>query len=309
MSEPRNVLVIANPTSGRGRGARTAHEVAARLRARGTDVVLRFTEHRGDGEGIAAAALGDSAHRPNVVVACGGDGTIQEIANALVSSKDRTGQTPPPMALAPSGRCNDFARVLGIRPRVDSIVAAIVDGTPRAVDLGRANGRHFCTVATAGIDAEVTEFVDRMRMPLTRTPAYVYGALRVLARFKPHRVRIEGEFGRIECPIFIASTANTSSYGGAIPIAPSADPTDGLLDVCVIRYMSRLKALAMIPRVLRGRHASHPQVTMVRTRRYTLESDSPLQLWADGEPIAKTPTTIEIAPAAITVYTPRAVAQ
>ena len=296
--------MIANPTSGRGRGRRTADGVGERLHAHGFEVVARFTERRGDGERIAAAVLGDSDRRPHIIVACGGDGTIQEIANALATLRENTGIARAALALAPAGRCNDFARALGIAPNIDSIVAAITDGEPREIDLGRVNGRHFCTVATAGIDAEVTNFVDRMRMPLAGTPAYVYGALRMLLRYRPYHVRMEGDFGRIECPIFIASTANTSSYGGAIPIAPSADPTDGLLDVCVITYMSKLRALAMIPRVMRGRHLLHPQVHFVQTRRYTLSSEEPLELWADGERIATTPATIEVVPAAISVYTP-----
>ncbi len=304
MAYQRKVLIIANPTSGRGRGRRTADGVGERLHAHGFEVAVRFTERRGDGERIAAAALGDSVHRPDIMVACGGDGTIQEIANVLVTLRGNTGIARPALALAPAGRCNDFARVLGITPTVDSIVAAITEGEPREIDLGCVNGRHFCTVATAGIDAEVTDFVDRMCMPLAGTPAYVYGALRVLLRYRPYHVRMEGDFGKIECPVFIASTANTSSYGGAIPIAPSADPTDGLLDVCVITYMSKLRALTMIPRVMRGRHLVHPQVHFVRTRRYTLSSEEPLELWADGERVAATPAIIEVVPAAISVYTP-----
>lgn len=279
-----------------------ADGVGERLHAQGFDVRARFTERRGDGERIAAGALGESDQFPDMIVACGGDGTIQEIANALVKSRDWNGASPPALALAPAGRCNDFARVLGISPTVESIVGAITDGEPRSVDLGCVNGRHFCTVATAGIDAEVTDFVDHMRMPLAGTPAYVYGALRVLLRYRPYHVRMEGDFGTVECPIFIASTANTSSYGGAIPIAPSASPVDGQLDVCVITYMSKLRALAMIPRVMRGRHLVHPQVHFVRTRRYTLSSREPLELWADGERIATTPATVEIVPAAISVY-------
>lgn len=312
MNVPQTVLLIANPTSGRGRGRTTADGVSDGLRARGFEVAVRFTEGRGDAERITAASLGDGDRRPGIIVACGGDGTIQEIAHALAvgtasaTTVGRVGSADnePSLALAPSGRCNDFARALGIATDVKSIVAAIADGKRRPIDLGSVNGRHFCTVVTAGIDAEVTDFVDRMKMPLAGTPAYVYGALRVLLRYRPYHVRLEGDFGRIDRPIFIASSANTSSYGGAIPIAPDASPTDGLLDVCVITYMSKLRALAMIPRVMRGRHPGHPQVQFVKTKRYSITSDEPLELWADGERIGRTPATIEVVPGAISVCVP-----
>ena len=172
------------------------------------------------------------------------------------------------------------------------------------MDLGRVNGRHFCTVATAGIDAEISQFVDQMRMPLTGTLAYLYGALRVLARYRPRRLRIEGDFGIIDRPVFLASSANTSSYGGAVPIAPSASACDGQLDLCVIEFMSKLRALRMVPRVLRGAHVRHPGVQFVRTRRLTIQSADPLELWADGELVGSTPATIEVVPGAIHVVVP-----
>jgi diacylglycerol kinase (ATP) len=159
-------------------------------------------------------------------------------------------------------------------------------------------------VATLGIDAEVSSFVDRMLMPLRGTPAYIYGALRMLARYRAPLVRIEGDFGVIEKRIFLASSANTSSYGGAIPIAPDATPTDGLLDLCVINEVGLLRALAMIPIVMAGRHARQPEVSFVRTRQATIETDAPAEIWADGERIARTPAVIEVVPDALEVIVP-----
>ncbi len=116
--------------------------------------------------------------------------------------------------------------------------------------------------------------------------------------------KITGDFGVIEQPIFLASTANTSSYGGAIKIAPRATPTDGQLDLCVIEAVSRLRALTLLPTVLAGRHCSQPEVRFIQTTRLTIDATEPLDLWADGERLGHTPATIEVAPGAIRVMLP-----
>jgi len=308
---PRSILIVANPVSGRGRGRRTADGVAADLSSRGIDIEVRFTTERGEAGRIASewcrrnADRSPDLSRSSCVVACGGDGTIQEVAHALAGLRSELEDDRPILGLAPAGRCNDFARALGIRSDPRVIADTLATGIPVPIDLGRVNGQHFCTVATVGIDAEITQYVDEMRMPLTGTPAYLYGALRVLMRYQPRGLRIAGDFGVIERPVFLASSANTSSYGGAVPIAPGADPTDGELDLCVIEFMSKLRALRIIPTVLRGRHTHRPGVSFVRTKRLTIEAPRPLAIWADGERVADTPATIDVVPGAVRVMRPQ----
>lgn len=298
-----SILLVVNPTSGRGRGRRTAEGLTARLQARGRTVVVQETKQRGDAERFVRDLLADPKRQYGCVVACGGDGTIQEIANALALT-DRVGPRPV-LGLAPAGRCNDFSRVLGISRDVDAIADVLLDGRPRPLDLGRVNGRCFCTVVTVGVDADVSSFVDGMRMPLSGTIAYLYGTLRVLARYRPRSLRISGDFGVIEEPVFLASTANTSLYGGAIPIAPDAVPDDGKLDLCVIQHVSVPRMLTLVPKVLRGRHAGEPEIRLIRTTHLKIESVEPLELWADGERIAETPATIDVLPGCVDVLMPR----
>lgn len=300
-----SILLVVNPTSGRGRGRRTAEALTPRLQARGRSVVVRETVQRGDAERFVRDALTKPENRYGCVVACGGDGTIQEVANALALADATTSVRRPMLGLAPAGRCNDFCRVLGISRDVGAIAGVLLDGTPRPIDLGRVNGRCFCTVATIGVDADVSSFVDAMRMPLSGTPAYLYGTLRVLSRYQPRSLRISGDFGVIEEPVFLASSANTSLYGGAIPIAPGAVPDDGKLDLCVIRHVSRRRMLTLVPKVFRGRHAGQPEVRLIRTAHLRIESQEPLDLWADGERIGQTPATIDVVPGGIDVLMPR----
>jgi diacylglycerol kinase (ATP) len=208
------------------------------------------------------------------------------------------------MALAPAGRCNDLARALGVNSDPAQIAEIVAGGHTQPIDLGRINGRYFCTVATVGIDAEVSSFVDTSWVPLRGTAAYLFGAMWVLSRYRAPGVRLEGDFGVIERPVFVASSANTSSYGGAIEIAPGAVPTDGELDLCVIDAVSRPRALALVASVLRGRHLNEREVQFIRTKRIRIEAERELTLWADGERVATTPSIIEVMPAALHVALP-----
>jgi len=281
-----------------------ADVVADGLRRMGVDVTVELTNASGDAGMIAheASTGPDVAHF--CVAACGGDGTIQEVAGALARRCVSGDADVPSLGLIPAGRCNDFARALGVPLDADGITSVLAGGTPRPIDLGKVNDRYFCTVATAGIDAEVSRFVDGMRLPLTGTPAYLYGAVRVLMGYEAPCMVIEGDFGRVEGRFFLASSANTSSYGGAIPIAPGAVPTDGLLDVCLIRAMSKLRAVSFVPIVLRGRHAKEPEVRLLKSKSLRIESAKSIELWADGEQIAETPAHIEIVPSAVRVLLP-----
>lgn len=303
MPQRRTILLVVNPVSGRGRALRTAEHIRALSVARGADVEIEHTKASGDAERIAQQACAQKT-LPDCIAACGGDGTIQEIANVLAHLESQGGATVPALGLAPAGRCNDFARALGIETNPDSIADTLFDGEAKPIDLGSVNGRYFCTVATIGVDAEVSSYVDRMTIPLRGTPAYLFGAIRVLLTYKPKRLKVTGDFGTSEQLVFLASSANTSSYGGAIPIAPSADPTDGLLDLCLIEGVSRFRAFMLLPKVLAGKHESMKEVRILRGKRFELESPEPIEFWADGEHIGRTPAVIEVHPGAVRVMLP-----
>lgn len=304
MAQPRRILVLFNPTSGKGRGARAAAAVGDALTGRGCHVEMYATTAAGDAERAAREAAERRSPSVDCVVACGGDGTVQGVANALASSSPQTDPSRPALGIAPAGRCNDFARALGIVRDASFVARTIVDGERTPIDLGRVNGRYFCTIATLGVDADITAYVDRMWLPLRGTVAYVYGAFRVLLRYRSHRVRITGDFGTIERPVLLASSANTASYAGSIKLVPEAVPTDGQLNLCVVDRVSRVGAVGFLVAVLMGRHAKKRQVQFVRTERIHIESPDDLEFWADGERIATTPADVEIVPGAIDVMLP-----
>lgn len=282
-----------------------AKAVVSKLQHNGLDATLIGTSCADDVGRITEDVAGGHDPRPACIVACGGDGTVQGVAHTLARLRVQMGHTCPALGLAPAGRCNDFARALRVPRDPDGVAAVLMHGKRGDVDLGRVNGRFFCTVATVGVDAEVSRYVDSMRLPLRGTVAYVYGALRVLARYEPRTLKISGDFGAMERPLFLASTANTPSYGGAIRIAPGAEPHDGQLDLCVIESVSKLRAVSLVFAVLAGRHDKRSDVRLIRTRRLRIDCPEPSELWADGERIGCTPATIDVVPAAVSVMLPR----
>jgi YegS/Rv2252/BmrU family lipid kinase len=301
-------LIVVNPVSGKGHALRTARLVAEIMRGRGFDVTIHETENARDGESYARRRC-ESDDKPLAVVACGGDGTIQQVANAVAPLRANLGSGCPAVGLAPAGRCNDFARIFGISREPEDIAHTLMTGRRMPVDLGRVNGRYFCTVVTVGVDAEISSYVDQMKMPIRGTLAYIYGALRVLSRYRGRHLRVAGDFEPVDQRVFLASSANTSSYGGAIKIAPHAVPTDGMLDLCLIENISRWRSLTLLARVLAGKHVALPEVHFGKMKTLTMDSDEPIEMWADGERVATTPATITVMPNAIDVIVPESTAQ
>lgn len=296
-------VIVANPTAG-GRGAgRLAERVDRELRDAGAASDVQYTSVRGEAETITRAEL---QRRPDgggtrlCIAACGGDGTVQEVVNALRGQPDENGI----LGIVPAGRCNDFASAFGIAGDAHRIAQILMAGHTQQVDLGRVNDRFFCTVAALGFDAAVSRFVDGMRLPLRGTAAYLYGVLRVLLSYAPVDVRLNINGETLDGPVFLAASANTPCYGGRMRIAPDAHPGDGLLDLCLISPLSRLRVIRLLRRVIRGEHRDLPEVRLLRAGKIRIESAQPREIWADGEYVARTPATIESVKDAVEMAVP-----
>lgn len=294
MASDSPISLIVNPASGRGRALRYAARLQAALVARGLEHQVFATARRGDVRVLAERAAGRDG---GWVVVVGGDGSVQEAAQAL-AGRDAA------LAVAPAGRCNDFASYLGPLLSPKDLAAALAAGQSRKVDLVRAQGQGFdriyCTVGAIGFDAQVSRFVDNLKGPLKGQSAYLYGVLRVLAGYNPPPARLTWDGGGWEGPFLLAAAANTPTYGNRIPIAPAARAEDGLLDLCLVRTAGFWRVLSVLPLLLMGRHGRLPEVSFARTRRLVVEAQG-LELWADGEPVGWSPLAIEALPAALNV--------
>ena len=290
--------IVANPVSGQSAGLKVAEGVRDALRELGVAAEIHWTEGSEQAQRIAAEVTGDGA---DMIVACGGDGTIHNVVNAVAGSG-------VVVAVAPAGRGNDLARILEMPREPEAIARVIHAGKRRKVDLGRATEdggrvRHFCTVAACGFDAEVARrLVDGG--PVGGPWAYLYGTAVTLMSYQPRRGRIEGDFGVFEGEFFLAATANTSMYGGGIQIAPGASIDDGNLRLCIIRPISRPVVVTLFRRVRAGTHLDHPAVSYHTTSKVRIATDDPIDVYADGEPLATTPVTLEVLPGGLEVIVP-----
>ena len=288
-------MLITNPISGNGKAAATAAQALQQLVDEGYTGCIQLTTQSGDANRIARVAIENGSHW---IIACGGDGTVHEVVNAIAEKPDVV------LGVLPCGKGNDFAEALKIPTKPVEAIEVLLDGVIRQVDLGKIGDHYFDTIVTCGYDAEVSRRVTEEGTPFSGTAAYIWTAITTLFRYHSPVVRLQGDFGSYEGEILLTATGITSNYGGGMKIVPDAIVDDGLFDVCIIEPVPRRTVLRLLLTLFWGGHANHPAVQMHRTKSLTVETDPPILLYADGEPVCYTPATIEIIERGLTVIAP-----
>ncbi len=269
----RSVALIANPVAGNRRRPLTPESAAALLRAHDLEVEVLIPGGPGEAMELAAAA----ARRHPVVVAAGGDGTVHEVATAVVASEAVLG-------VMPAGSGNDFAVGLGITsPAIGA--AAVAADYRRAVDAASIDGRHFFNSAGFFLSGAVSGGAAGLWRWLG-SGRYVVAAVRALATYRaqPACWRLDGEDRERDGRFLLAEVCNGSLTGGGFRLAPDADPTDGLLDLCLVRPMSAVTGLKLLPAAAAGRRIEHAAIERPRTTGLVLELPEPVPYHLDGEP-------------------------
>jgi diacylglycerol kinase (ATP) len=272
-----------------------------------------------------------SGELADVVLVFGGDGTVHRHLSQLV----RLGL---PVLVVPAGSGNDFARALGLRRVRDSLAAwrrfcGGADGVRaenvRAIDLGliaaveSAGGasaphsaaphssRYFCCVAGVGLDGEVSRRANRLPRWLRGHGGYVLSLAPTIFTFAPLPMKVltgaednAGWTTRSDQPTILAAFANTPVYGGGMKIAPRAKMDDGLLDVCIVGAVDRFRLLRLFPTVYRGNHLKIPEVSYFQASRVRVEVEHPLDVYADGEYVCRTPVEMWVHRGALRVIGP-----
>lgn len=270
------ISVILNPVSGgaspstaRAR-ARFASELLA---AHGADGRVCITEHRRHATALAVDAVrrGD-----RLVISWGGDGTMNEVASALVG-------TATAMGLMPSGSGNGLARELGIPRDPAAALTHALRAKPRPIDAGSLDGRWFFSVAGIGFDAHIAAAFDRDPRRRRGFSSYLRITARELLRYRPRRYRVDGHAPRTALLITIA---NSAQFGNGIRIAPGARVDDGELDLVTVEERSRIMTVLNLPRLLSGTIAQVRGVSIARVAGVVIESDELIEYHVDGEPHA-----------------------
>ena len=260
-----------------------------------------------------------SGDEVDVVLIFGGDGTVHRHLGQLV----RLGL---PVLVVPVGSGNDFARALGMRRVRDSLQAwqrfCGGAGNVRAIDLGVISAldrrgwrlrspRYFCCVAGVGLDGEVAARANRLPRWLRGHGGYALSLAPTVWTFSAVPMKIlsaaEGNQNRWDIrsdqPTLLAAFANTPLYGGGMKIAPRARMDDGLLDVCVVGAVDRLRLMRLLPTVYSGRHLEVPEVEYFQSGRVRVETEQPLDVYADGEYVCRTPVEVGVERGVLRVVT------
>ena len=262
-----------------------------------------------------------SPEQADVILLFGGDGTVHRHLGQLV----RLGL---PVLVVPAGSGNDFARSLGLCRVRDSLTTwrkfCAGEANVRSIDLGviaavgNAGGapaphgtRYFCCVAGVGLDGEVARRANRLPRWLRGNGGYGLTAVSTIFTFAPLPMKIltssEGKDEwtvRSEQPTLVAAFANTPSFGGGMKIAPRAEMDDGLLDICIVGAVSPFRLLRLFPSVYSGHHLSMPEVEYLQASRVRVETEHPLDVYADGEYVCRTPIEVGVHRAALKIVAP-----
>ncbi len=251
--------------------------MAQRLREAGLAFEVAETRVPGEAVGLAERA----AHEFDVVIAVGGDGTVHEVVNGLL----RAGGAAA-LAVLPLGSGDDFAKMLPDRDPVERIA----QGAPRPFDAGRIVAgeagatRYFANGMDVGFGAHGAWNMRKVPAWLTGFGAYLGALVLTMVRYPQLSVRIGIDGGEpVAQTTTIAAVMNGRSFGGSFLVCPEARADDGWLDLMISKGCSRLDILALVPKILRGAHAADPRLRLLRAKKVTIESDTPLLVEADGE--------------------------
>ncbi len=309
--EPSKITAIVNPASANGRTRIISGKVVEFLRQYfGPQLVVRTTSRRNEAADMAreAALGGDDA-----VVAIGGDGTINEIVNGLLSTRNGA-TTGCALGIVSSGTGQGLAQSLGLPPTVDEQVRVIASGRTKAIEVGlvswEENGsgrrlRYFVNECQAGIGGQVVKNIEASGRKRSGFLGFGLTTLRLtltLGNFDM-RVSIDGD-GEYEMPMFGVVVANGTHTGGGMNLTPKATFNDGKLDVLLIKTTSVFSRLINLPKIYSANHLKSPRFTYRQGKRITLESAGPVLLEADGEMLGTLPAEISVVPNAIQVYVP-----
>jgi YegS/Rv2252/BmrU family lipid kinase len=311
MVSKSKTFVVVNPEAAGGLGRRLWPQVSEELR-KGIGP-FDFEETTSHGHGRLLAAEAAQAGYP-LVVSYGGDGTIHEVANGLYEAKT---SRRPTLGILCVGTGGDLIKTLKISKNIQEQIRCLRSPKTRRLDLGqvtyqnnegRKEKRIFVNIANAGIGAEVVRNTPRFRNWFGRRAAYLLATFYSYFTWHPRRLRIKAdrcpEWSKWTQKTYAVVVANGRYFGGGMPIAPSADPSDGYLDLVVVGKTNFLLGTLEIPLTYSKYFVRLPNVHVGRAKSISIHADEPVHLDIDGEPIGSLPATFEILPKALEVKAP-----
>ncbi len=299
------IVAVANPAAANGRARRRAEALHDFLAKNGVPTTFRFTRGPGDATRVARDAVRTGA---DVVLAIGGDGTLNEVVNGFLPARS---ESPPKtaLAIAPLGTGTDFAKTVGQSADSREVLGRLRTNRRRTIDAGRVEfpdlsgrptSRHFLNIAEFGSGGAVVERVNRTTKILGGRTSFLLAILRVLPKYVNRRVtwRLDdGRTGEGVANNFVV--ANGRYFGGGLMPAPEAELDDGLLDVVIFGDIDWSFVKKHLKDLRRGAHLGLPEIAFHRARAVETTTSGGVFLDLDGELVGTDPTRFEVVPRAI----------
>jgi diacylglycerol kinase (ATP) len=282
--------MLVNPNARRGE---LALAVVPRLAELGVDVLVeRFAS-----PAEVSADIVRRAPEADLVIVCGGDGTVASAANGALD-------TGLPLGILPLGTANDLARTLGLPLEIDAAAEVIARGRTRRVDVGLVNGKAFFNVASIGLSAELARRLSGADKRRFGRLAYAARALEVLSQVRPFRADIESRSGRVRLRTLQVAVGNGRHYGGGQVVHADAAIDDGRLDLYSLAPGALWKLALLFADFRSGRHGGWDEVFTARCTDFWLRTERPMPINTDGDLLTETPAHFVVQPDAVEVFVP-----
>lgn len=275
------LILFANPSSGRGKGAKVLSIVETYLNRNHVEYLSISTNTLK--QSLISLTQTLIVNPEAKIIIIGGDGMVHAAINNI---KDNA------IGLIPAGTGNDFARALGL-PLDDPIrnIKNINAASAEYIDLGKVGQEYFAAICSTGFDSIVNERANKLKWPRGKMK-YNIAMLLELPRFKPRSYEIVIDGKRLQTQAMLIAIANGLSYGGGMKVCPAADLQDGLLDVMILAPVPKLEFIQIFPSVFKGLHITHPAVSILQGRSIQINANA--VAYADGERIGELPLDVSI---------------
>ncbi|MFC6490603.1 lipid kinase [Nitratireductor sp. GCM10026969] len=287
----KRALVLINPKARRGQ--ESLAPVLDRLRAGG--LVTQVEPFKALPE--IARDIVRLRKMADLVVVCGGDGTVSSAAVAVMESG-------LPMGIMPMGTANDLARTLEIPMNLVEAAGVIADGQARQIDVGTVNGHAFFNVASIGLSTELAQGLDPALKKRFGRLGYALAAMKVMAKANRFAARITEKGATIEVHTYQIAVGNGRHYGGGNVVEETAAIDDGHLDLYSLEMKNLWKLALMLRSFRSGRHGAWKEVRTARCVEFDIETDKPMPVNTDGEIVTATPAHFKVHPKAISIFAP-----
>ena len=282
---------IVNPTAGMDRAKDSFKEVCAMLDEMNMDYSFDYTKNTGHATELAVAAV---KRGERYIVSVGGDGTLNEVAQGLVN-------TEAVLGVLPFGTGNDLAKALDLPTDPREALTVLLLESPRRIDVGIANDRMFFNVSGFGFDVDVLIATERYKKRFRGMIPYLMGIVHCLAHLRTLHLTIKDDGREWQRDALLISVGIGTHFGGGMNVLPLSDPFDGLFDVCVVKKLSVLRFIRLLPAFIKGGHTGYKEVEYFRTDHLEVSCPEHSLINYDGELSSDTPVTFRLLPGALNI--------